>query len=114
MEGDEFWQSLSGPKSKTYSWDPRIHLHQTAALFYRVDNGPRPRPADVEQGRALLVLGDSVTTDHISPAGAIPREYPAGQYLEKLGVAPEDFNSYGSRRGNHDSDDARHFRQHPA
>ena len=75
----------------------------------------KPEPvSDIKKARVLAVLGDSVTTDHISPAGSIKKDSPAGKYLQEHGVKPADFNSYGSRRGNHRSDGARHICQRPA
>lgn len=101
FDGDEFWQNLKVTDSTTYNWDERSTYIKNPPYFDTFDFKPG-RSIDVENGRALLLLGDSVTTDHISPAGAIPQDYPAGQYLINKGVAPEDFNSYGSRRGNHE------------
>jgi len=101
FDGDEFWQNLKVADSTTYNWDERSAYIKNPPYFDNFDLKPG-RSIDVENSRALLLLGDSVTTDHISPAGAIPQDYPAGQYLINKGVAPEDFNSYGSRRGNHE------------
>ncbi len=101
FDGDEFWQNLKVTDSTTYNWDERSTYIKNPPYFDNFDLKPG-RSIDVENSRALLLLGDSVTTDHISPAGAIPQDYPAGQYLINKGVAPEDFNSYGSRRGNHE------------
>ncbi|MCB4203506.1 aconitate hydratase AcnA [Deferribacterales bacterium Es71-Z0220] len=100
FDGDKFWQSLDAEKSKVYSWDENSTYIKKPPFvddFDKVkDNG------DINDAYALLVLGDSVTTDHISPAGSIPKDYPAGRYLLEHGVKVEDFNSYGSRRGNHE------------
>jgi len=99
--GDEHWQTLKVPKGETYAWDPNSTYIQRAPYF----NGMLLRPSpvgDIHQARVLAVLGDSVTTDHISPAGSIKKDSPAGKYLQEHGVKPADFNSYGSRRGNHE------------
>jgi aconitate hydratase len=101
FEGDEFWRGLTGTESTTFSWDPGSTYIKQPPYFTGLKKDATP-PGDIENARALLVLGDSVTTDHISPAGAIPSDYPAGRYLIEEGVASEDFNSYGSRRGNHE------------
>jgi len=82
-----------------YAWDPASTYIQEPPFFETFGLQP-PRVEDVRSARALAIFGDSVTTDHISPAGAIKKTSPAGLYLQSLGVAPEDFNSYGSRRGN--------------
>ena len=99
FEGDERWQALPAPTGELYQWDPESTYIQNPPFFE--DLGER-KVEDIRGARVLLVLGDSVTTDHISPAGAIPVKSPAGQYLISKGVKPEDFNSYGSRRGNHE------------
>ncbi len=101
FDGDAFWQQLDVAESTTFEWDQKSTYIKKPPYFkdFRVE---LTRPASIENARVLLVLGDSVTTDHISPAGAIPESYPAGKYLMKQNVAPPDFNSYGSRRGNHD------------
>ena len=101
FEGDKFWQNLSVTDSTTYNWDEQSTYIKKPPYFDNFDLKP-DRPSDVKDTKALLLLGDSVTTDHISPAGAIPEGYPAGQYLIEKGVEPKDFNSYGSRRGNHE------------
>jgi len=101
FDGDEFWQHLPATKSTTYEWDDRSTYIKRPPYFEGFELN-LTKPMDVRDAKTLVVLGDSVTTDHISPAGAIPKEYPAGQYLIEKGVAPEDFNSYGSRRGNHE------------
>ncbi len=99
--GPEAWQALAVPTGATYEWDPGSTYVKSPPYFERM---PREAPAvrDVRGARCLVFLGDSVTTDHISPAGAIEASSPAGRYLRELGVAPEDFNSYGARRGNHE------------
>ena len=100
-DGDEFWQGLEVEESTTYPWDEASTYIKKPPYFERFDK-EAAATADVAGARALLLLGDSVTTDHISPAGAIPEAYPAGRYLISKGVEPADFNSYGSRRGNHE------------
>ncbi len=101
FKGDTLWQELSIKESTTYAFDPDSTYIKNPPFFKNFSAEP-PKTSDIKNARALLVLGDSVTTDHISPAGAIPVDYPAGQYLVKNGVKPWEFNSYGSRRGNHD------------
>jgi aconitate hydratase len=101
FDGDEFWRDLPDVKSVTYAWDEQSTYIKNPPYFEGFQVEPEP-VGDITGARALMVLGDTVTTDHISPAGAIPEAYPAGQYLVSLGVAPKDFNSYGSRRGNHE------------
>ena len=99
--GDDRWRSLPVPKGETYSWDKDSTYIRRAPYF----DGMTLKPAAVEEirnARVLAVLGDSVTTDHISPAGSIKKDSPAGKYLIEHGVKPADFNSYGSRRGNHE------------
>ncbi|CAB5080157.1 Aconitate hydratase (EC [Olavius algarvensis associated proteobacterium Delta 3] len=101
FDGDEFWRSLPDIESTTFAWDPESTYIKNPPYFdgFSLET---EAPVDFGGGRALLLVGDSVTTDHISPAGAIPEAYPAGQYLVDNGVAESDFNSYGSRRGNHE------------
>lgn len=101
FDGDDFWQSLQVTESTTFAWDAKSTYIKRPPYFdgfaleaIGIDN--------IEEARPLLLLGDSVTTDHISPAGSIPEEYPAGKYLIEQGVEPINFNSYGSRRGNHE------------
>jgi len=101
FEGDKFWQNLSVIDSTTYNWDEQSTYIKKPPYFDNFDL-KSDIPSDVKDSKVLLLLGDSVTTDHISPAGAIPQDYPAGRYLIEKGVLPEDFNSYGSRRGNHE------------
>jgi aconitate hydratase len=99
--GDERWQSLPTPTGDTFEWDPNSTYVRKPPYFDGM--APEPSPVtDIAGARVLAKLGDSVTTDHISPAGAIKAETPAGQYLMAHGVAKRDFNSYGSRRGNHE------------
>ncbi len=101
FEGDKFWQDLEVNESTTYSWDPDSTYIKKPPFFDGLTITP-PEPQDILSGRVLLTLGSSVTTDHISPAGAIARDYPAGNYLTEKGLTPDKFNSYGSRRGNHE------------
>ena len=100
-EGDAAWRKLPIPEGDIYAWDSQSTYIREAPFF---DNLSLQAPpiADIVGARILLFLGDSVTTDHISPAGSIPPDSPAGRHLQSLGIPPEDFNSYGSRRGNHD------------
>src|SRR6185437_1335120 len=97
--GDENWRSLPVPTGDLYEWDPNSTYVQEPPFFQNLSPEPAAL-ADVAGARVLAMLADSITTDHISPAGTIPRTSPAGQYLIGLDVRPEDFNSYGSRRGN--------------
>jgi aconitate hydratase len=101
FDGDEFWQKLPVAESTTFDWDAQSTYIKNPPYFegFSLD---LDKPTDVLDATVLLLLGDSVTTDHISPAGAIPQDYPAGKYLVDHQVAPQDFNSYGSRRGNHE------------
>jgi aconitate hydratase len=101
FEGDEHWRSLNVPKGDTYSWDAVSTYIQRAPYFDEMSVKPSG-VEDIRGARVLAVLGDSVTTDHISPAGSIKKDSPAGKYLQEHGVRPADFNSYGSRRGNHE------------
>ncbi|MFH1155279.1 MAG: aconitate hydratase AcnA [Pseudomonadota bacterium] len=101
FKGDHFWKELAVKQSQTFAWDPGSQYIRRPPFFEAFSQVPE-KPSDIVKARALLVLGDSVTTDHISPAGAIPKAYPAGVYLTRHGVNPKDFNSYGSRRGNHE------------
>jgi aconitate hydratase len=99
--GDERWRALQVPEGETFAWEDSSTYVRRPPFF---DALPR-RPgavADIAGARVLALLGDSVTTDHISPAGSIKADSPAGRYLRELGVQPRDFNSYGSRRGNHE------------
>jgi aconitate hydratase len=99
--GDAAWQSLPTPEGKTFAWDPESTYVRKPPYFDGMPDVPEP-VTDISGARVLLKLGDSVTTDHISPAGAIKKDSPAGAYLAAHGVAQRDFNSYGSRRGNHE------------
>jgi aconitate hydratase len=101
FDGDEHWKEMSAPTGPIFEWDANSTYVKEPPYF----EGFAPKPqalSDVEGARILALLGDSVTTDHISPAGAIPAESPAGRYLIEHGVDKPDFNSYGSRRGNHE------------
>ena len=101
FEGDAHWKSMPVPAGDIYQWDPKSTYIKMPPYF---DNMPKDAPAltDVHGARVLAILGDSVTTDHISPAGSIPVDSPAGKYLITHGVKPHEFNSYGARRGNHE------------
>ncbi len=101
FEGDERWRGLSIPKGQTYVWEKDSTYIRQAPYFDEMAVKPSP-VEDIKGARVLAVLGDSVTTDHISPAGSIKKDSPAGKYLQQHGVQPVDFNSYGSRRGNHE------------
>ena len=101
FEGDHRWQSLEVPDSSTFAWDDDSTYVRRAPFFEGMPETPDP-VADISGARVLLKLGDSVTTDHISPAGAFAAKTPAGQYLSSHGVERRNFNSYGSRRGNHE------------
>jgi aconitate hydratase len=101
FDGDERWNSLEVPTGDRFAWDEDSTYVRLPTFF----EGLPPEPealTDIEGARVLALLGDSVTTDHISPAGAIKKDSPAGRYLVEHGVEPRDFNSYGSRRGNHE------------
>ena len=101
FQGDERWRGLQVPKGETYAWDKKSTYIRRPPYFD--DMAVKPAPVeDIKKARVLALLGDSVTTDHISPAGSIKKDSPAGKYLEEHGVKPSDFNSYGSRRGNHE------------
>jgi len=101
FKGDQRWNALAIPRGDLYQWDPKSTYVKNPPYF----QGMRMQPAtvaDIRGARVLLKLGDSITTDHISPAGSIKASSPAGKYLIEHGVEPKDFNSYGSRRGNHE------------
>ncbi|HUV68652.1 MAG TPA: aconitate hydratase AcnA [Terracidiphilus sp.] len=100
-EGDASWQGLRFPTGDVYEWEPDSTYIRQAPYFDGITSTPAP-VTDIVGARVLAVLGDSVTTDHISPAGNIKADGPAGRYLSEHGVKPADFNSYGSRRGNHE------------
>jgi aconitate hydratase len=99
--GDEQWQSLPTPEGQVFEWDPDSTYVRKPPYFDDMPADPQP-VSDISGARVLLKLGDSITTDHISPAGSIKADSPAGQYLTEHGIARSDFNSYGSRRGNHE------------
>jgi aconitate hydratase len=99
--GDERWNSLTVPEGDRFAWDPDSTYVRRPPFFTDLPREPEP-VRDIEGARVLAVLGDSVTTDHISPAGAIKKGSPAARYLNEHGVEQKDFNSYGSRRGNHE------------
>ena len=101
FDGDHRWKSLDTPTGKTFEWDPQSTYVRKPPYFEAMPRNPKP-VTDIFGARVLAVLGDSVTTDHISPAGNIKADSPAGKYLAEHGVARADFNSYGSRRGNHE------------
>ena len=101
FEGDHRWKSLATPTGKTFDWDMKSTYVRKPPYFEDMPRSPKP-VEDISGARVLAVLGDSVTTDHISPAGNIKVDSPAGKYLQENGVARGDFNSYGSRRGNHE------------
>jgi aconitate hydratase len=101
FHGDDRWRSLPVPEGDLYAWDEVSTYIKLPPFFEDMPRTPAPLE-DVRGARVLVMLGDSVTTDHISPAGSIPPDSPAGKYLIARGVPPKDFNSYGSRRGNHE------------
>ena len=101
FDGDHRWKSLDTPTGKTFEWDPKSTYVRKPPYFDGMPAEPKP-VTDITGARLLAILGDSVTTDHISPAGNIKADSPAGKYLEANGVDRKDFNSYGSRRGNHE------------
>ncbi len=101
FSGDQHWQKIPVSAGDTYQWNAASSYVQNPPFFEEIGQPPAP-PADIENARILALFGDSITTDHISPAGNIKASSPAGLYLQSLGVQPEDFNSYGSRRGNHE------------
>ncbi len=101
FKGDSNWNKVKVPAGETYAWDDKSTYVQNPPYF--VGMGPKPAPVtDIEGARVLALLGDKITTDHISPAGSIKAASPAGQYLQKNGVAVADFNQYGTRRGSHE------------
>ncbi|WP_445397709.1 aconitate hydratase AcnA [Zobellella sp. An-6] len=101
FEGDTRWRAIAVTGGSTFDWQPDSSYIRHPPFFETMGKEPEP-VADIEDARLLAILGDSVTTDHISPAGNIKAESPAGRYLQSLGVERKDFNSYGSRRGNHE------------
>jgi aconitate hydratase len=101
FDGDAAWRGLEVPEGVTFAWDPSSTYIRHPTFFEGLTVDPVPL-TDIVGARVLALLGDSVTTDHISPAGSIKRQSPAGRWLEEHGVGPADFNSYGARRGNHE------------
>ncbi len=101
FEGDETWKTLDVPEGDLYKWDKKSTYIQNPTFFEEFSLDV-PGARDIRGAYALALLGDSITTDHISPAGSIPKDGPAGKYLVSHGVEPRDFNSFGSRRGNHE------------
>ncbi|CAB4581720.1 unannotated protein [freshwater metagenome] len=101
FDGDHRWKSLDTPTGKTFEWDLKSTYVRKPPYFEQMPRNPKPL-TDIDHARVLAILGDSVTTDHISPAGNIKADSPAGKYLTEHGVDRKDFNSYGSRRGNHE------------
>jgi aconitate hydratase len=102
LEGDENWQGIEIPEGDRYDWDPESTYVRQPPYFDGMQPEPREDFPAIKGARCIAKLGDSVTTDHISPAGAIKEDSPAGRYLKEHGVEKKDFNSYGSRRGNHE------------
>jgi len=101
FKGDDRWRALPAPEGERFAWEPDSTYIRKAPFFDGLTAEPSPL-TDIASARVLAVLGDSVTTDHISPAGSIKKDSPAGMYLIAHGVQPADFNSYGARRGNHE------------
>lgn len=101
LEGDTNWQNLNVTAEKIYQWDAASTYIRNPPFFSEFSKTVVP-PENIKDAKIIALFGDTVTTDHISPAGAIPQEYPAGQYLLSAGVTKENFNSFGSRRGNHE------------
>jgi aconitate hydratase len=101
FEGDDLWKSMPVPQGDRYAWEKDSTYVKSPPFFEGLTRTPTP-PKDIHGARVLALLGDSITTDHISPAGSIKADSPAGKYLQSLSVGPKDFNSYGARRGNHE------------
>ena len=101
FKGDETWRSIEVREGKTYAWNDESTYVKQPPFFEGIDKPLEP-PKDINDARILALFGDSITTDHISPAGAIKADSPAGKYLQEHGIEPKNFNSYGSRRGNHE------------
>lgn len=101
FKGDEVWQGIPFSKDTTYQWDDESTYVKNPPFFEGIEKPLQP-PRDIEGANILALFGDSITTDHISPAGSIKPDSPAGKYLQEKGVHPKNFNSYGSRRGNHE------------
>jgi aconitate hydratase len=108
----QLWEAVSSVEGQVYNWPESTYIAEPP-FFSDFEMTPKAASAGIANARALGVFGDSITTDHISPAGSIKEDGPAGKYLKEHGVLKADFNSYGSRRGNHESHDARHLRQRP-
>jgi aconitate hydratase len=100
FDGDKYWKTMPSPAGAMFEWDATSTYVQEPPFFR--DMGDARDIADIVGARVLVMVGDSVTTDHISPAGSFPPQSPAGEYLQSLGVKPVDFNQYGTRRGNHE------------
>ena len=101
FEGDSHWQSVSAPTGENFAWDELSTYIRNPSFFEKISEGVIEN-FEIENARVLALMGDSVTTDHISPAGNIAQNSPAGKYLINKNVEQTDFNSYGSRRGNHE------------
>jgi aconitate hydratase len=101
FEGDEHWRAVAAPKGETYKWDDKSTYVRNPPYFTGLTKTPKSI-ADIDGARILALFGDKITTDHISPAGSIKAASPAGKWLVENGVAPVDFNQYGTRRGNHE------------
>jgi len=101
FKGDEQWQAINTPKTTTYNWGDDSTYIKHPPFFENMSKQPEPI-SDIVNAKTLVMVGDSITTDHISPAGQIAANSPAGKYLVEKGISPKDFNSYGSRRGNHE------------
>src|SRR5207253_3626114 len=103
FEGDDNWKALPIPQGDRYDWDPDSTYVRRPPYFEGMSPKAKSgKPEAIRGARCIAKLGDSVTTDHISPAGAIKKDSPAAKYLNEHGVEQKDFNSYGSRRGNHE------------
>jgi aconitate hydratase len=102
FEGPAEWKATEAPTGSVFAWEEASTYIRKPTFFEGLKKGAPPAPTDIRGARLLAMLGDSVTTDHISPAGSIKTDSPAGKYLQAHGVSPRDFNSYGSRRGNHE------------
>jgi len=101
FEGNDAWRALEAPAGDTFAWDKKSLYVKHPPYFKKMPDGPLELK-DIKEARVLAILGDSITTDHISPAGSIKPDSPAGKYLIENGVEPKEFNSYGARRGNHE------------
>jgi aconitate hydratase len=101
-QGPEEWRKVAAPSGKTFAWDPKSTYIRKPSFFDGLQRGKPAAPKDISGARVLALLGDSVTTDHISPAGNIAKNSPAARYLEENGVSQRDYNQYGARRGNHE------------